>query len=54
LNKATNGGSLYVQAKIFHAKEFLMQDFNPKLNKSKHDNPEPQAPEKKPGEKKRK
>ena len=38
INRPKNGGSIYIQAKIFHAKELLMKDYDPILNKSIHEN----------------
>lgn len=34
-NVPERGGNLYIQSKIYFAKEFLMQDFPVELNQSK-------------------
>ena len=40
-NMPEKGGSFYLQSKIYFAKEHLMQDFPPELNKSEF-NPTPE------------
>jgi hypothetical protein len=40
-NMPEKGGSFYLQSKIYFAKEHLMQDFPPELNKSEY-NPTPE------------
>ena len=35
-NNPEKGGSFYIQSKVYFAKEFLMQDFPPELNKSQY------------------
>ena len=44
-NNPEKGGSFYIQSKIYFAKEHLMQDFPPELNKSQY-NPNPEGAEK--------
>ena len=44
-NNPDKGGSFYIQSKIYFAKEHLMQDFPPELNKSQF-NPNPETAEK--------
>jgi import inner membrane translocase subunit TIM16 len=40
-NDPEKGGSFYIQNKVYYAKEFLMEEFDPELNVSKH-NPDGQ------------
>ena len=45
-NNASKGGSFYIQAKIFNAKEFFMKDFPPGLNQSEFNPKEGDSTEK--------
>ena len=38
-NDPQQGGSLYLQAKVYHARQHLMKEFSPIYNTSKYDNP---------------
>jgi import inner membrane translocase subunit TIM16 len=42
-NGPEKGGSLYLQAKIYHARQHLMKEFSPIYNTSKFDNPKDQT-----------
>ena len=42
-NETENGGSFYLQSKVYFAKEFLMQDHPPELNVSKYNPSEEQV-----------